>query len=285
MTHVAETFRVPDHRLAAMSLIQMLVSRGYYWWHTGSVRADKVLGLMAKFCSLYPSILTSPNQRATAKRRRIANVQLVLFPDITRPGNLVWYLLATAGKPLPETDHRAPEFPDLIHQRERMKDARRVPLWWHDHYLLHQRTIVPDRGKKRPPRTVWTWSIHPDQMVGWRDRIQQAAVLGEAPLVEVFSLLRMSPMFSGIRSDVMDLSRRARDIWKKNHRKSHCPNLMENPLPYTQREPIFRRGHTVASVVALILADTAEDTPTGMPGNETPTTAEACHPLSQDPPS
>lgn len=254
MPTIAEQLSIPDHRLAAMLQLQLLMSQGYFYWNSGVVTATKAASLAEKFTGLYDGILATPNQRSTRRRKHIANVELIFFPDELSDLHLRWFLLATPGKIAPSTRPKDEQFTDLIHQREKMKNGLNIPLEWSGHYILHRRTIKHPLEKKRASRQRWTWSIHPTQTQHWRNRIQLAAEYDARSVISVFDQLRLSPMFAGIRADIRAFDDHAHTIWKKNHRSLGYPSPLTIPLPYTRRVPIYRARRTVASVTAELLA-------------------------------
>lgn len=239
MTLLAQRYSVPLNRAALMCQIQHLVGLGYWYWHSGAVHVDKACGLLDKFCSLYP-ILASPSTRATNKRKGIANVDLLWARSESNPDYLVWYLLATKGREHPGE----PFFRDPIHQLEKMKDARRLPVVWGQHYLLHQRLLAdgsdPEHKRnKRSARLRWTWSMSRETLAGWRDQVIQAAFHGDRDYQATFSHLIVSPLFGGIRLDLRQLERWGHEAWKRNHpkREYRCP--IPSPLPFMPRIPVY----------------------------------------------
>ena len=249
----------PLNRAALMCQLQHLVGLGYYYWHAGSVPAEKACRLLDKFVRLYP-VLATPSQRATRKKKGIANVELLWGADDSQPGHLRWFLLATKGKDRPGQTR----YPDPIHQLEPMKDARKIPLLLGTHYQLHQRLIedrseADRRRRKRGARLRWTWSMTKATFAGWQDQVTQAAQRGDRDYQASFSHLITSPMFAGIRSDLMALESIGRATWKKNHPKSHFRPGLPHPLPFMPRIPVY--GQMTLSDLAeasLKRADTAK---------------------------
>lgn len=248
MTLLAQKFRVPLNRAALMCQIQHLVGLGYWYWHSGSVHVDKAIGLLDKFCTLYP-IQASASTRATNRRKGVANVDLLWARSETDRDHLVWYLLATKGREYPGEA----SFRDPIYQRERMKDSRNIPVAWGQHYLLHQRLLADgadpnQRQNKRAARMRWTWSMTPKTLAGWREQVVQAAVQGDFQYQATFSHLIASPMFGGIRLDLRQLERWGHDAWRKNHSKREYRSPLPTPLPFMPRIRVY--GELTLSVLA-----------------------------------
>lgn len=249
MNLLCNRFRVPLNRAALMCQLQHLIGVGYYYWHAGSVPAEKACRLLDKFVCLYP-ILATPSQRATSKKKGIANVELLWGVDDSKPGYLRWFLLATKGKDRPGQTRYA----DSIHQLEPMKDARQVPLLLGTHYQLHQR-LIEDRSeadrlrRKRGARLRWTWSMTRGTFGGWQDQVTQAAQSGDRYYQATFSHLIASPMFAGIRTDLAALESVGRATWKKNHTKAQFRPGLPHPLPFMPRIPVYGE---------MTLADLAE---------------------------
>ena len=254
MTDHSKTFKVPDHRLAAMKHLQVLVSTGYRYWNTGTVAVEKAENLVNKFARLYSGILATPNENATRKRKGIALIRLVILPAEAVQGQLRWFLVATAGKPVVGTSREDEKYPDLIHTREKMKNITRDHLPWGSHYVLGVRTIQRPKNTKRGPTRTCTWSISPTEMVHWRNRVKFAAQAGAEPLEQVFDRLRLAPMFGGVRADIRALDEIALIAWKKRFRNRDYPAPLLNGLPYTRAIPIFAKERTVASVVCEMLS-------------------------------
>lgn len=236
MTILSQRYLVPLNRAALMSQIQHLVGLGYFYWHAGSVHVDKACGLLDKFVSLYP-ILATPSVRATNKRKAIANVNLLWGVAESQPDRVGWILLATKGK-------GDGPFPDTIHQRERMKDARITPVLWGAHYMMHLRVMADsqdpeEKRKKRSMRPRWTWSMTQPTYGGWRDQIVQAAQQGDREYQNTFSHLVPSPMFGGIRADLRTLEREGFSVWKKCHRNAAYRSPLPMPLPFMPRIPVY----------------------------------------------
>lgn len=241
MTCLASKFLVPLNRAALMNQTQHLVSVGYHYFNTGSVSVAKASGLLDKFAALYP-ILATPSQRSTNHAKRIANVELLWSTDPQDPHRLCWTLLATKGRMIPGE----PGFPDPIHQRERMKDARLIAPLWDSHYQLHQRLLGgaqdPDaKARKRGAKLRWTWSMTRETFAGWASQVRQAAHVGDRAYQTVFSNLTPSPLYGGIRADLRELERIGYRAWLENHRRDSYRMPLPCPLPSMPRIQVYGR--------------------------------------------
>lgn len=250
MNTLSMKYPVPLNRAALMSQLQLLAGQGYHYWHAGSVSLQKAAGLLEKFASLYP-VLATPSQRATNKKKGIANVQLLWGASPADAQTVNWFLLATRGK----TIAGQTGFADAIHRLERMKYIAHTPLLFDGHYVLHQRLMevaTEDRAKKkRSAKLRWTWSMSAPTFAGWRDQVVQAAHAGDRQYQRLFSHLTPSPMFAGIRADLTALESIGRDTWRKSHGNAEFRPGLPSPLPIMPRIQVF--GH-------MTLADLIEST-------------------------
>ena len=253
-------FPVPISRAGCMSYLVHLMADGYSYWHSGSVHFEKAEGFVQKMRMLYP-IEATPGQRAVAKSKGRANVQLVIFPDQARPGFLVWYLLATRGKPFvdPLTGEVQEEkgFSDLIFQREKMKDGRKIALTWCSHYRLLQHQPARDPNKRKSQKRVWTWRLTDETYRQWALRLADVAKAGLGPLRREIKPLLISPMFSGVREDIARLGDLAEAAYRKQHKNSTYISPLPVVLPYLAKVPVFRDA-TLLSLVALLRQQEAD---------------------------
>ena len=253
-------FLVPIHRLACMQYLATLVEAGYHYWHTGSVHYSKAAGFLAKMRSLY-AIEATPGQRAVAKTKGTANVQLVMWLDQLTTGHVRWYLLATPGRrrvdPVTGKVDDEQGFTDLIFQRESMKDAHRIPLTWMGHYRLvrHQKAADPQKRQSRKP--VWTWLLTKETYRDWEARLTDAARAGNRALYREFRPILTSPMFSGVRENIGDLAKAAEVSFRKQHRGSTYQSPMPLVLPYVTKVKVFQDG-TLLSLVEQLRQEDAD---------------------------
>ena len=240
-------FPLPTTKAGAMSYLTLMVSMGHHFWHRGEVRADKALGFVAKMHTLYPELALKETARMRAKAKKKANLRLVLFPDLQRPGMLQWWLLATPGN-------------GLIFARERMKSIHDHPLLWLDQYQIEKVTSVykPNRADgKKQQRQTWSWVWQPGYRAELRAAVKSycdADIDAAKPaLRQLFERLRHMPMFAGIRDELQDLDRYTRDTWNTKHRKTPYASHVQS-LPYMTRIKVFD-GLTLGAVVDAMQSD------------------------------
>jgi hypothetical protein len=156
------------------------------------VHFAKAPGFLAKMRDLYP-VEATPGQRATAKLKRQANVQLVICLDQLQTGYLRWYLLVTPGRlhvdPVSGKIDEDRGFNDLIFQREPLKDARRIPINWMGHYRLIQRQKAADSKKRQSRKAVWTWALTKETFREWELRLSFAAKVDTLQLTRAEKVL------------------------------------------------------------------------------------------------
>lgn len=240
-------FEIPTTKAGAMSYLLLMVSMGHHFWHRGEVRADKALGFVAKMHAIYPELSLKETARMRAKAKKKANLRLVLFPDLQRPGMLQWWLLATPGT-------------GLIFERERMKSIHDHPLLWLDQYQIEKVTSVYKPGlggEKKRQRQTWSWVLQPGYRAELRAAVKSycdAEIDAAKPaLYKLFERLRHMPMFAGIRDALQDVDRYARDTWNTKHRKNPYVSHVQ-ALPYMTRIKVFD-GLTLGAVVDAMQAD------------------------------
>jgi hypothetical protein len=253
-------YLIPVHRLACMEHLQRLVATGYFYWHAGTVHFTKAAGFLQKMRAYYP-IEATPGQRAVAQRKHRANVHLLMYPDPSRTGYILWFLLATLGRrkvdPVTGVVDAAAGFIDFIFERERMKDARQVPLTWLGYYELGQFEAPADRRKKQGAKRTWTWRLTRSNFSEWDARLTIAAQAGLSILHREFRPILTSPMFAGVRRDVVLLEQRAEASFHKQHPRSAYRSPIAVPLPYVCRVKVFQDS-TLLSMVERLGAEDAD---------------------------
>lgn len=252
----AEAFKVPLNRAAAMSHIRFMVGQGYTYFNAGSVAIEKAIGFGEKMARKYP-ITATPNQRAMNKKKGIANVTLIVYRDDADKDSLRWFLLATPGARELDASGKPSKdgpFRDLIFKNEAMKSALSCPIHWGQHYRLVRKLRIPpaeiNKHQKRGGKLSWTWEMVPATYKAWEARIEAAAARGYAELRSELSAVLTSPMFGGVRDQVLELGRIAAAAWKKNH-KSPYVSALKHPLPYFTHIEVFRELTLYVLVVAM----------------------------------
>lgn len=203
-----------------MSYLMLLVSTGYRFWIRGEMHYSKAQGFAKKMAELYP-VLANSSARAYAKSKGQAAVQLVMFPSDRDPTKVMYWLLATPGK-------------GLIHEREKLQDATRVPLTWYDQYQI----ALTQRTRAQGGKTRWTWQIQPQRFKEYLASARDTANSGQQALTDYFSNIAHMPMFSGIREQVKEIEQYAAKTWAKQ-RKSPFPQVLPESLPIMPKIQVF----------------------------------------------
>lgn len=141
--------------IRTMQAIQLAVSRGFDRWTGGSVRYDRVEGLVAKFEKLY-SVNPTRAQDMRLRRAGHARSRLVLLAQ-AQALSFSWWLLVSAGS-------------GPVTKLEKLLDGtdRRQRITLRDWELLR----VPKRQAREAPS--WTWRL-PEKM--FRDCLAHACAV------------------------------------------------------------------------------------------------------------
>ena len=216
-----QSIKIPASKAAAMSYLQLLVSTGYRFWTRGEMHFSKVEAFASKIHSLY-NIEATQSQRETLKKHGKATCKLVIYPHDKDKTKVMFWLLATPGK-------------GLIHEREKLSDATRVPLTWRDQYNLTQ----IQRDRKQGGNISWTWQMQKDYFKDQLAMTKGASDSGEQALKDYFSRIGHMPMFSGIRDQVIAMNDYGRKTWHKK-RKSEYPQVLPVKLPTMPKIEVFK---------------------------------------------
>lgn len=216
-----QSIKIPTSKAAAMSYLQLLVSTGYRYWTRGEMPISKAEAFATKINSLY-DVESTQSQRETLKKKGKAASKLVIYQHDKDKTKVMFWLLATPGK-------------GLIHEREKLSDALKVPLTWRDQYNLTQ----IQRDRKQGGKITWTWQMQKEYFKDQLAMSKGAADSGEQALKDYFSRIGHMPMFSGIRDQVMDINDYGRKTWHKK-RKSSYPQVLPVKLPTMPRIEVFK---------------------------------------------
>lgn len=216
-----QTIKIPASKAAAMSYLQLLVSTGYRFWTPGEMHVSKVEAFSSKINNLY-NVEATQSQRETLKKHGKAACKLVIYPHDKDKTKVMFWLLATPGK-------------GLIHEREKLSDALKVPLTWRDQYYLSQ----IQRDRKQGGKVTWTWQMQNEYFKDQLAMTKGAADSGDQALLHYFSLISHMPMFSGIRDQVIALNDYGRKTWFKK-RKAEYPQVLPLKLPTMPKIEIFK---------------------------------------------
>lgn len=213
---------IPTGKTVLMQHLQTLVLRGNHWWIGGLISADKFERLAYKMVERYP-LLRSERGRSYDRAKGLASVHFVAFPtDI----GIVWWVLSSDGK-RGLADVTSPDahvarhamaadghitFEDYVLLYAHKKDARTI----HDVKTGMEKKILKNCS-------TWTWKITQNAYKEVRAAMaSEVAALNygddsnPANLYGVRGLLafqRRRPLFSGVRSQVLQLHREANLLW------------------------------------------------------------------------
>jgi len=190
-------FEVERYKTTLMQRIQQAASRGYCWYTSGLVHAEKAENLTNKFSDKYGTNLND-NQRSYRRKKNIANSFLYLYPKKDSK-YFLWWLLVTDGT-------------GEVHQSENLISVhnKQSRLTWDDDYEL----IVLPKNNSKPSVT---WRMTRKCYMNWNDRIRKAIrtkYSDDAARQSAWSLKRI-PGFRGIREQVKKLNVLYKSEWKR----------------------------------------------------------------------
>lgn len=188
--------QIPVHKTSVMQALQSAVARGYVWHVSGVVAAEKFLALEEKFAERY-DIGLSRWQRCRQRRQGAAGVRFFAYPEqgTTR---FLWWLLFTEG----ESNAFQQE-----HGRRKASD-RKGRLFWETEFELVQ---LPTANGK----VSWSWRMTRERVQAWQEEIQAAirTTRDDDAIKAVMARLVRLPGFKGVRQQVFELHRFAKDDW------------------------------------------------------------------------
>lgn len=195
--------QIPVHKTSVMQALQSAVARGYVWHVSGSVPAEKFLALQEKFAERYDTGL-SRWQRCRQRRQGAAGVRFFAYPEqgTTR---FLWWLLFTEGENAAFQQE---------HGRRQVSD-KKGRLCWETEFELVQ--LPTPNGK-----VSWSWRMTRERMQAWQEDIQAAirTTRDNDAIKAVMARLVRLPGFKGVRQQVFELHRFAKDDWGRIRRKA-----------------------------------------------------------------
>ena len=226
MSDPSKIFSLPVPRSATglMQHLQLLVGReGHRWWCAGVVPRERLASFAFKMAERYPTT-RSTRQRVQDRKLGRAVVHFVVFPDGDR---VRWWLLSGTGR----GGLADPASPDAKVSCDAMAAVSHITLG--DYVLLYAtkrepRELVDAKtGKVRrilKDLSTWTWKLRSEVVSEVRSGIQACCVgleygdEGGADrrawgLRGLLTAQRSRPLFSGVRTQVLDFHRFARDAW------------------------------------------------------------------------
>lgn len=241
---------VPRTITALMQHMQRLVGREQHrYWCGGALSADKLHAFVHKLEQRYP-ITRNARERSYDRLRGRAVVHLVMFPtdgtNRTPESRIEWWLLSGLGR----GGLADPSMPDAHVAKDALSASGHVVM--RDYVLMYAtkkepRSIVDARtGMSRTilkDVSTWTWKLRSEvvkQLRAYIDLHCETLNYGAEPtfgqrdghgLLGVLADMRSQPLFSGVRSQVIDLHRYARDQWRgrKSAWAARHPMLASQP--------------------------------------------------------
>ena len=194
---------IDRRKTAVMQRIQQLSARGYHWYISGEVKAERALTLAAKYAEKY-GVGKNENQRSYAKRQGKANAFLLMYPK-QHESAFLWWLLATEGEGMVHNEEQLLSVTDKHHR-----------LTWNGDYELVQLTR---EGKNKP---VMTWRMTREGYRSWHERIRKAVrtrTTNEPVKQAIWTLFR-APGFSEVRKQVKQLAFQLQKEWQRTRKKN-----------------------------------------------------------------
>ena len=213
--------RVPASKTGLMSLLQTIVAHGATHWVGGQITPEKLPRLAAKFALAYP-ICRDTRGRTYDKSVGRAVVTLVVFPG----ESAWWWLLSTPGK----GGLADPAGPDFKVVKDALVAGEHIVF--EDYRLVYatkkEKKEVVDRktGSKKvifSSLSTWTWQLTKEAMgecraaigeqcrnMAWGVRDPDKRPYG---IRTYLAQQARRPLFSGVRSQVLELNRYAHEQW------------------------------------------------------------------------
>ncbi len=233
--------KIPRNKTVLMQHLQLLVFRRHYWWCSGVISASKMGGFVAKMAVRYP-ITRTARGRAYDRTRGRAAVHFIAFP--LKNNQVVWWLLSDEGKG-GLNDSTTPDahvaknamtgdghviFTDYVLHYAHKKDARHLP----DKKTGKDKLVLKDVS-------TWTWKLTDTAFNETKATIERAAVNfeygdegahGRRPwgVLGILACQRSRPLFSGVRTQVIELHRHADSHWGRVKRKWQGQHSAERQL-------------------------------------------------------
>lgn len=215
------TIRVPASKTGIMSLIQTLVAHGATYWVGGHIKPEKLARLAAKFAKVYPIC------RDTRGRTYDKSVGRAVVSLIVSPGEMAyWWLLSTPGK----GGLADPTGPDFKVVKNALAAGEHIIF--EDYQLVYatkkeaKEVVDKKTGSKKvifSNSSTWTWQMTKEAMSECRATIgEQCRNLAwgvrdpdKRPYGIRTYLAQQArrPLFSGVRSQVLELNRHAHKEW------------------------------------------------------------------------
>jgi len=215
--------RVPTSKTVLMQHLQTLVLRGNSYWIGGVITPAKLPALANKMASRYP-VTRDERGRTYDRSKGLAGAHFVAFPTVD--GNIAWWVLTSDGKGGLADKKASPdahvaqhamranghiEFEDYVLLYAHKKDARSVI----DAKTGREKQVIKDCS-------TWTWKMSSKaygQVLAAIERDVAALNFGRDDVGRLEGLRgtlayqRRRPLFSGVRTQVLQLHREADSQW------------------------------------------------------------------------
>lgn len=218
------TLPIPRSKTALMQHLQTLVLRGNPWWIGGVVQPQKFEAFALKMAARYP-LLRDERGRTYDRSKGQAAFHFVAFRTA---GVIAWWILCSDGT----GSLTMPGGPDSSSARHAMRADGHITF--EDYVLLYAhkkdaRTIRDSTtGKEKKvikDCSTWTWKLRNpiySELVSALEKEVRDLCYGDdsqnvAPygLRGLLAFQRRRPLFSGVRSQVLELHRVAEDKWAR----------------------------------------------------------------------
>ncbi|CDS51072.1 hypothetical protein [Polaromonas sp. CG9_12] len=215
------SLRVPTGKTVLMQHLQTLVLRGNPYWIGGVIATKKMPALAAKMAERYP-ILRDERARTYDRAKGLASAHFVAYPT---EGEVAWWVLTSEGRG-GLADKKVPDAHVAKHAL-----ATNGHIVFEDYVLLYAhkkdaRTLVDAKtGKEKKvikDCSTWTWKMTGIAYNKALNSIEQevnALNFGrdDGGILEgvrgTLAYQRRRPLFSGVRSQVLQLHREAESRW------------------------------------------------------------------------
>jgi hypothetical protein len=216
---------VPRNQTALMQHLQLLAGReGHRIWCGGVIDRTKLAAFVAKMAVRYP-ITRNTRQRTYDRTRGIAVVHFVAYPLNDK---VHWWLLSDEGK----GGLSDPAREDTRVARNAMSAEGHITFG--DYVLLYatkQEWREVECPKTKESRrflrqtSTWTWKLRSEVVRELKrgiqcccEQLEYGSEGGNGQktwgLRGLLAAMRARPLFSGVRSQVLQLHREATDLWK-----------------------------------------------------------------------
>lgn len=257
---------MPRSKTALLQHLQNLVVRGNRLWIGGEIPFDRIAALEPLIKKLDARYRTHRDERGRIYDRSKGRASCHLVLDIGLNGVRWWVLSSSGNGGLAD-----PNSHDFRQVKDAMSKDGHITVGPYVLRYTHKkdaRTLVDARSGKS--KTIYknvstfTWSMTMEAVSKLRLELKaevSSGRLGEEPgtgnapgLRRFLALQRRRPLFSGVRTQVLELHKEAMTLWE-SHGKGRKTDLLSVDklthahLPKMRRLPIYRQGWTVRSVI------------------------------------